>query len=142
LAESADAVGAEPPLHHMLCVAALKNPAARTAEHVRPYMNMFHAGFVVACDERDCAEILELAGMPSVMVESVERGHIALFISGSLSQWRDAVMRGCQTNVGRDTRQIYNSIYTEFKNIGLAGLFSAQSKPHSRDHTFLLEHKS
>lgn len=142
LADAADAVGVEPPLHHMLCIAALKNPSARTADQVRPYMNLFHAGFVVACDERDCAEILELAGMPSIMVEAVERGTSALFLSGSLTQWHEAVMRGCQPDVGRDTRQVYNAIYTEFKNMGLAGLFTAQSRPHNRDHTFLLDHKS
>jgi hypothetical protein len=102
---------------------------------------MFHAGFLVAAEERDCAEILELAGMPSIRVETVERDIYAMFISGNLTQWRDAVLRGCQSNARRETRHVYNQIYTKFNDMGLAGIFSVKSKPHPRDHTFLLEYK-
>jgi len=142
LAASADAAGHEPPLHHMLCVAAIKDPEARSAEDLRPYTNLFHAGFVLAADERDCAEILEIAGMPSLMVDTVQRGLSMLFLSGTLTQWREAVLRGCQKEVTREARQAYNQIYTKFKNLGLAGLFSVRSKQSPRDDgTFLLEHK-
>jgi hypothetical protein len=119
----------------------MKDPTVKTAEDCRPYANLFHAGFIIACDERDCAEILELAGMPSLMVDTVERGISAMFIAGTLSQWGVAVLRGCQKEVTRDVRHTYNLIYTKFKNAGLAGLFNLKSKSHNRDHTFLLEYK-
>jgi hypothetical protein len=141
LAEGADLQGHEPPLHHMLCVAAMKDPDVRTAEDCRPYIDLFHAGFVIACDERDAAEILALAGMPGLMVDTVERGLVTLFIAGSLAQWAAAVLRGCQRQVSRETRHTYNLIYTKFKNVGLAGVFSVKSKPSTRDNTFLLEYK-
>lgn len=141
LAESADAAGHNPPLHHMLCVAALKNPDAKSANDIKPYMGMFHAGFIIAADERDWAEILEIAGMPSIMVESVERGLNAGFIAGTLLQWQAAILRGCQKEVSREARHTYNLIYTEFKNLGLASAFSFKSKPNNRDQTFLLEYK-
>jgi|GEM_PF-3363368 len=140
LAANADSQGHEPPLHHMLCVAGIKNPQAKTAEDTRPYANLFHAGFLIACNDRDAAEILEVSGMPSVMVETVERGYTALFISGSVAQWREAVLRGCQPEVSRNTRQVYNSVFTKFKSMGLAGLFNVKSKPSRRDQTFLLEY--
>jgi len=142
LAAQADAAGHDPPLHHMLCIAAIKSPQARTSQDLRPYANLFHAGFLVVADERDMAEILELAGMPALLVETVERGVLQAFLSGTLAQWHDAVLRGCQGEVTRETREIYNKLYTEFKNLGLSGLFNVTSKPHSRDQTFLLEHKS
>lgn len=141
LASNADAAGHEPPLHHMLCIASLKDKEAKTADDVKPYLAMFHAGFLIAADERDWAEILELAGMPCIMQESVERGLFVGFIAGTLSQWRDAILRGCQKETSREARDTYNKIYTEFKNIGLASAFSFRSKPHNRDHTFLLEYK-
>lgn len=141
LAGEADRQGHEPPLHHMLCIASMKNPQARSAEDTRPYVNLFHAGFIIACSERDAAEILEVAGMPSVMVETVERGYLALFLSGSVAQWREAVLRGCQPEVSRGTREVYNGVYTKFKSMGLAGLFNVKSKPCRRDQTFLLEYK-
>ena len=141
LAEAADSAGHEPPLHHMLCVAAIKDPAAKTAEHVRPYMNLFHAGFIVIADERDWTELLELAGMPCVLKETVERGFFTGLISGTLAQWQAAILRGCQREVSREVRNTYNMIYTQFTNLGLASSFSFKSKPHKTDQTFLLEFK-
>lgn len=141
LADKADSAGHEPPLHHMLCIAAMKTPTSKTSEEIAPYVNLFHAGFLIAAEERDCAEILEFAGMPSILVETIERGIFAMFISGSLTQWRDAVLRGCQSTARRETRHVYNQIYTKFKDMGLAGIFSVKSKPHPRDTTFLLEYK-
>ncbi|MHC4120281.1 MAG: hypothetical protein ACYSWO_22535 [Planctomycetota bacterium] len=141
LADAADAAGKEPPLHHMLCIAAIKNPSAKTSEEVRPYVNLFHAGFVVVADERYMSDILELAGMPCVMVDTIERGFQQVFLAGNLSQWRDAVMRGCQPEVPREAREVYNKIYIEFKTMGLGGIFRVKTKENPRDTTFLLEHK-
>jgi hypothetical protein len=140
LAESADAAGHEPPLHHMLTIAAMKNMHARSADDVKPYLNMFHAGFLIAADDYDWAEILELAGMPSLMVQSVQRGLSMGFIAGTLLQWQAAILRGCQKETSSGARQTYNRIYTEFKNIGLAPAFSFKSKDSPNDHTFLLEY--
>ena len=141
LAGEADRQGHEPPLHPMLCIAGMKNPEAKVAEDTRPYVNLFHAGFIAVCRDQDAAEILEVAGMPSVMIETIERGYVALFISGSVAQWREAVLRGCQPEVSRGTREIYNGVFTKFKSLGLAGLFNVKSKPSRRDETFLLEYK-
>ena len=142
LSEQADRGNFEPPLHHMLCVAAMKTPdMAAKPESCKAFMNLFHAGFVVVASEYDWADILEAAGMPSIMVQSVERGYNVGFIAGTLSQWRDAMFRGCQKGVASGVREAYNSVYTEFKNIGLAALFDFVSKPSGRDHTFLLEYK-
>lgn len=141
LAESADSAGHEPPLHHMLCVAAIKNPSARNAEDVKPYLDMFHAGFLVAADERYWAEILEIAAMPCVVAPCIERGVNMGVISGTLSQWANATLRGCQKEVSREARHTYNLVYSKFRNLGLAPAFSFKSKPNSRDHTFLLEYQ-
>lgn len=143
VADAADTAGYEPPLNHMLCIAAMKDPGAKaSAEAVKPYMNMFHAGFIIAVNELYCAEILELAGMPSIMVPHIERGVSVMFIAGNLSQWRDAILKGCQKEVSREVRHTFNLVYTEFKNVGLAGAFSFKSREHTRDQTFLLEYKT
>jgi hypothetical protein len=141
LAEQADVYSHEPPLHHMLCVAAIKSPGAKTAEDCRPYLGLFHAGVIVVADDRDCAGILELAGMPGMMVETVQRGTCTLFLSGTLDQWANALLRGCQPEVPREVRQAYNDIYTEFKNASLAGIFSVQVKAGRDSQTFYLDYK-
>lgn len=141
LAESADSAGYSPPLHHMMCVAFMKNPQAKTAADIKPYFGLFHAGFMIAADEVDWSEILELAGMQAILTPAIQRGVVVGFISGTITQWRDAVLRGCQKDVGQEARHTYNLIYTEFKNIGLAPAFDVKVTPYQRDHTFLLEHK-
>jgi hypothetical protein len=84
LAQAADSADYEPPLHHMLCVASLKNPDAKFAKDVIPYLGMFQAGFLVAADERDWAEILEIASMPSIMVPSLDRSTNVGMLTGTL----------------------------------------------------------
>jgi len=138
LSTVADSGGVDPPLHHMLCVASMKADVRPTAEACRPYLNLFHAGFLVVADERDFAEVFEISGMPSLMVPTVERGLSMAFISGTLSQWKDAVLRGCQKEVSRDVRDLYNNVYSEFKKLRLAGIFESQQR-ELRDQTFYLE---
>jgi len=141
LADSADAAGCEPPLNHMLCIANMKASVKASATSVIPYMHLFHAGFIIAADERDCTEILELTSMPSIVTPSIKRGISVMFIAGTLTQWRDAILKGCKKEIGQEVRHIFNLVYTEFKNIGLAGAFNFKSKENTRDHTFLLEFK-
>ena len=142
LSEKADSANADPPLHHMLCVAALKEPNLKpTASSLVPYANLFHAGFLVAADERDFAEFLEICGMPALLVDSVQRGTMVAFISGSMSQWRMAVLRGCVPTVTSEVRKICNQLYAEFNKLGLAPMFEARKRENTSDNTFFLEHK-
>ena len=141
ISEPADSVGANPPLNHMLCVAAINDPdIIPKAASCVPYMNLFHAGFVIAADERDIAEILSICGLPCVMVETVQRGIYTVFIAGTLAQWKSALLRGCVKSVTRETRHTFNLIYSEFNKLGLAPLFEARKVEHP-DHTFLLEYR-
>jgi hypothetical protein len=140
LAAGADGCGYEPPLQHMLCIAAIKSEDTRCGPHsVKPYLNLFHAGFIIGADERDCADILSIAGIPSIMVECIERGINMLFVAGTLAQWRDAMIRGSTKEVSKETRHTFNLIYTEFKNVGISGVFNLTTREYPRDQTFLLE---
>lgn len=142
LSEKSDAAGHEPPLHHMLCVTALKSPNEKASPlSCRPYLNLFHAGFLVVADDRDFIEILELAGLPCVITETVERNVSLSFISGTLDQWQTALLRGCQKAVSREVRHTYNLIYREFKSVGLEAVFDLYRTEHPKDQTFLLEYK-
>lgn len=141
LSERADDAGYTPPLHHMLCISTIKSSDIRaSAESCKPYLNLFHAGFLVAADERDFSEILEIAAMPSVITETVERGYSIGFLAGTLSQWKEALLRGCQQIVSKEVRHTYNQIYREFKNAGLSNVFDF-NQIQQRDETFLLEYK-
>jgi hypothetical protein len=137
LAAAADGAGHEPPLHHMLCVAGMKNPDAKSIVDLVPYLDLFHAGFMVVADERDWTEILELASIPCTLAQSVERGLDVGFLAGTLTQWRTALLRGCQNRISREVRHTFNLIYNEFRKVGVAGAFEFREKQSSRDPTFL-----
>lgn len=143
LSEKADNADTQPPLHHMLCVASLKSKNIKAnAQACIPYLNLFHAGFLIAAYDIDIAEILEIAGLPSIVTESAERGISLIFISGTLTQWKAAILRGCQKEVNHNVRQTYNSVYREFKNINLGSAFDFKQFENKKDQTFLLEDKS
>jgi hypothetical protein len=140
ISEPADSINSNPPLHHMLCIATIKEPNIRpSAAAAIPYVNLFHAGFLVAAHERDMPEIMEIAGMPCVLTESVERGISVAFIAGTLEKWKTAVLRGCVQSATREARHTYNLIYGEFNKLGLGPIFEAR-KVERPDHTFLLEY--
>ena len=141
VAEVADRANANPPLHHMLCVAGIKDDSVRpTAASLKPYAHLFHAVFLIGCDERDTAEVLEAASMPAIVTPTCQRGIECLLISGTLDLWIDAVLRGSTTKVSYDVRRIYNSIYDEFARVRLDGMFNVTRKDR-HDSTYLLERK-
>jgi hypothetical protein len=126
----------------MLCVAAMKNPGTPpTAAACEPYLNLFHAGFIIVVDDRDLSNVLEIAGMPCVAAETVNRDFYMVFIAGNLMQWRSAMLRGCQKDTSIEARHIFNLIYSEFKRVGVAAAFGLSQKENSRDRSFLLEHR-
>lgn len=140
VAEVADGANLDPPLHHMLCVASIKDEHLKpSAESVRTHAALFHAVVIVGCDERDTAEVLSIAAMPSVVTPTRARGMDCVLLAGTVEQWIDAVMRGCHKSVSREAREIYNSVYQQFSRHRLAPLFPTPVA--ATDNTFYLESK-
>ena len=131
-------------VHQLACVAAFKdeqaNPSIRAAI---PHLNLFHAGFLIAADERDMVEILEAAAMPFTCAETVGRGIDAAIISGSLEQWRRAVKLAChpKTQISRGARYAFNFVYKLLCKQGLRDIFDDLQVTEQNDQTFLLEER-
>jgi hypothetical protein len=91
----------------------------------------------IGADERDMLEILQLAGMPFVVVETIVRSVQAAVVTGTLSQWRDAVVSGCSKGVPTPVRHCFNKLHGLFIASGLNvwGDYTPRSTP---DQTFLL----
>ena len=75
--------------------------------------------------------------MPFVAVETIVRGVQAAVVTGTLSQWRDAVVSGCSKGVPTPVRHCFNKLHGLFIAAGLNvwGDFTPRSAP---DQTFLL----
>lgn len=144
LAKAADGATLSEIAHQLACISAFKDeytpPTVRAAI---PYLNLFHVGFFVAADERDMVEILETAGMPFTLKETLARGIDAAIISGSLAQWRDAVKLAChpKTQLSRGARYAFNVVYKILCKEGLKEIFNDLQVSEQQDHTFLLEER-
>jgi hypothetical protein len=126
---SADAITSE--VRNMLCVAGLIEGQVEDVEA------FYTLAYLIAVDERDVSEIVQLAGMPHVVTDTVARGIQAVVITGTLHGWYKAVRLGCRASSAPQTRKIYNMIYTDLDKRGLCGTLGVR-KP-SGDGTFLLE---
>jgi hypothetical protein len=119
------------------CLAALRDEHALVG--LSPHL-LAHVSFsaFIGADERDMLDILQLcAGMPFVVVETVVRGIQAAVITGTLSQWRDAVVSGCSKGIESSVRHCFNKLHGLFIAAGLNvwNDFHARQAP---DQTFLL----
>jgi len=124
-------------VHNMMCVAGLINGEAVDVDH------LYYAAYLVACDERDMPDVLSLAGMPHISVDSSTRGLRVAIISGSLPDWRNALRKGCSDGCESSVRKVYNRIYNDLTKRRLDGILGATSRRRQHtDSTFLLEFKS
>jgi len=118
------------------CLAAMRDERAPVG--LSPHL-LKHVSFsaFIGADERDMLEILQLAGMPFVVVETIVRGVQAAVLTGTLSQWRDAVVSGCGKAAPTPVRHCFNKLYGLFAATGLNvwGDFTPRSQT---DQTFLL----
>jgi hypothetical protein len=99
------------------CLAALHDRYAPTG--LTPNL-LSHVSFsiLLACDERDLVEVMECAsGVHFVAADSVARGVMLAVASGTLQQWRDAVVTG--TRREGTVRLLYNRIISQFESRGL-----------------------
>jgi hypothetical protein len=118
------------------CLAAMRDERAPVG--LSPHL-LKHVSFsaFVGADERDMLEILQLAGMPFVVVETIVRGVQAAIVTGTLSQWRDAVVSGCSKGVPTPVRHCFNKLYGLFTAAGL-NVWGDYTPRNTPDQTFLL----
>ena len=122
------------------CLASLQDPNALVG--LSPHL-LAHVSFSVllATNERDLLDVLGYcSGMPFVAADTVARGFQAAVITGTLAQWRDAVISGCQADVEGSVRALFNKILSIFEAANLNVWTDCTRKP-SKDNTLLLEDK-
>ncbi len=91
----------------------------------------------IGADERDMLEILQLSAMPFVVVETIARGVQAAVVTGTLDQWRDAVVSGCSRGVPSPVRCCFNKLHGLFVAAGL-NVWRDYTPQGTPDQTFLL----
>lgn len=127
------------PERFISCLAAIKHRQAPVG--LTPAF-LDHVSFsaMVVADERDLIDIVACCGMPFVTGETVSRGVLIAVVSGTLSQWRDAIKIGCRPESEADVRHVFNVLHQKFDALGLDVWRDCQPKSLS-DRTYLLEDK-
>lgn len=104
-----------------------------------------HAAFslLTILDEEDILGVLECAsGMSFVTTETLVRHVYMLVITGTLSQWKAAVVAGSSTStIESSVRYLFNKIQGLFQAEGINMWTDYRQKQSSDQVTFLLEDK-
>lgn len=77
-----------------------------------------HVSFsmIVVTQDRDMQDVLQYcAGMPFVIADTVARGVQVSVITGTLAEWRDAIISGCNTAAEETVRGLFNKILGIFE---------------------------
>lgn len=123
------------------CLAALRNPRAGVELNPRFLPHVSFSVLIVA-DEPDMMDILECAaGMAFVTAETMIRGVLLAVITGTLAQWKAAVVAGSGADIEPAVRFAFNRLHGLFKDeqLDLWGDFR-QRQAHDQV-TYLLEDK-
>lgn len=103
-----------------------------------------HVSFSVLtiAGELDMADILEVcSGMPFCYTGTKARGVVMLVITGTLTQWRDAVVSGSGANQVSSVRMGFNQIHNLFVGHGLGPIWNDYEQKPLNDGYTLLEFK-
>ncbi len=120
------------------CLAALYDQQAPVS--LPPHL-LSHVSFSVLliASDRDLLDALQYcAGMPFVAADTIARGVQAAVVTGTLAQWRDAVISGCQAKVEPTVRILFNKILGIFESNNLR-VWNDCTRKQSTDNTLLLE---
>ena len=118
------------------CLSAIVDESAPVG--LSPHL-LTHVSFsmLVVTQERDMQDVLQYcSGMPFVITDTLARGMQVSVITGTLAQWRDAIISGCNTSV-ETVRGLFNKILGIFEAARLNVWTDCTKKQQGR--TFSLE---
>lgn len=123
------------------CLAALRdsNAPAGLTPNLLAHVSY---GVLLFADERDLIDIAEAcAGMPMVTADTLARNVMLAIITGTLNQWRDAVVSGSTREAEHNVRSTFCYIMSLFEQTGLGKVWKDYQPKHLDDNTFYLEYK-
>ncbi|MEN6365653.1 MAG: hypothetical protein ABFC88_02430 [Thermoguttaceae bacterium] len=121
----------------LYCLAALKN---ESAEIITANL-LCHLSFsiLVIAEERDLLEILEMtSGMSFVRAETTAVNVDIAVITGTLLQWKDAVVSGTSEATAPTVRTCYSKILLLFDRVGLTSVWQGYDRTTAPDRSGLL----
>lgn len=117
---------------------AMRNPDAPVG---LPEDLLRHIQFSVLtlADSLDIGKMTEICSMPFVTAETKHRDLTVAVMSGTLDDWRVAVIAGTKKSVPMEIRAGFNNIHGLFVAAGLGAIWTGYNSKPMPDETFLLE---
>ena len=123
------------------CLAAMKDTKAEVSLNPKLLAHVMYSVLIVA-DEPDVLDIMECAGgMPFVTTETIARGVLLTIMSGSLAQWKHAVVAGSTPEMSPGVRYAFNQIQKQFQSESINLWMDYRQRQAADNVTFLLDDK-
>ena len=92
--------------------------------------------------EQDMLSILEVcSGMSVTLADTKGRGIMAGVITGTLDQWRDAVVAGCSRHIIAEVRAGFNQIHSLFVGAGLGSIWKGYKQTNDGPVFYLTDQR-
>lgn len=107
-----------------------------------PWLDHTFYGFLISTSNSAILSIAESTDLAILSSQAVEKGIRAAIVSGTMKQWRDAVIVCCNATATERVRRLFNQIKGMFDSIGLSDIWFEYSLKNLPDKTFLLERQT
>ena len=123
------------------CLATMRDSNATVDLNPKLLPHVTYSILIVA-NEADILDIMECSGgMPFVTVETMVRGAMMAVMTGTLAEWKAAVLAGSTPETEPTVRAAYNKIHGLFRDEGLNLWMDFRQRQATDQMTFLLEDK-
>lgn len=105
------------------------------------FLEFMTYGFLLITNRELTFEIIQESRLPFLTTETIRVDHTLSFLSGTLSQWRTAIINCASDRMPSDIRLFANKSMSYFEKIGLSEVFAKFDKVMMPDQTYRLEYK-
>lgn len=121
----------------LMCLAGLKDESAKIiSTNLLCHVSF---GVLVIADKRDLLAILEMtSGMSFVRAETTVPDVDILVLTGTLLEWKNAVVSGTSETTAPTVRTCYSKILSLFDRDGLTSVWRGYDRTTARDRSGLL----
>jgi hypothetical protein len=113
--------------------------AVKALQNSHPVQRHFHYTFMVVSSPGVFEDVLLLNTGLAISLAYKDFDRPVWFISGTLADWRAALVTGCSEANSPGVRQVFNKLSLWFEKLGLGEIWSAYCRTPLKDGTFRLD---
>lgn len=123
----------------ILCLQSMKNPEAlKFRDYFLEHINL---SVMVLALEADLLEVMEIcSAMPLVSTTTLRRDVGLAILTGTVRQWREAVVVGCSKDISMTVGILFTATYQAFVKDGFGFVWNQYTVRPTRHGQLLLEH--